>query len=377
MSATSYDIGRLQLERERLDGAARTSAPTSAGSAASRPCASSPSMAGSASSASRSSSRRADRPRPTDAGPDRFPPPPPVPAGRVRRRLVALVARTAYWQVVRRLADGQAVAQTTVTHREPSRRGEIYDRTGIVLLATTVDRDRLVASADQLDARTRRRRGDALVRAARAGRGRREPPCAKAGERRSRYVILARGIEPDDWPSGSAAASPTGASSVIASSPSRCGSTRRPAAARTRRLAAHLLGFVNREGIGQYGVEQYYQDELAGEPRVLVAQRDASGRPILERRRRQPAGAPGEDLRLTIDAGLQLARRAGAPGGMGRGQGQERVGRRHGSVHRRDLRRGDLPVVRRQRLPGVAAADPARFIDPVVSTSTSRARCSR
>ena len=31
-------------------------------------------------------------------------------------------------------------------------------------------------------------------------------------------------------------------------------------------LAAHLLGFVNREGAGQYGVEQYYQDVLCRDP---------------------------------------------------------------------------------------------------------------
>src|SRR6478752_10117872 len=71
-------------------------------------------------------------------------------------------------------------------------------------------------------------------------------------------------------------------------------------------LAAHLLGFVNREGIGQYGVEQYYQATLAGEPRVVVAQRDASGQPMLEDGVVTQPGAPGTDLRLTIDAGLQL-----------------------------------------------------------------------
>ncbi len=58
-------------------------------------------------------------------------------------------------------------------------------------------------------------------------------------------------------------------SSTSRSSRSRCGSIRRTAAARTRTLAAHLLGFVNREGTGQYGVEQYYQDALAGTPRIV------------------------------------------------------------------------------------------------------------
>ena len=71
-------------------------------------------------------------------------------------------------------------------------------------------------------------------------------------------------------------------------------------------LAAHLIGFVNREGGGQYGVEQYYQATLAGEPRIVVAQRDASGLPMLEDAVVSQAGAPGTDLRLTIDAGLQL-----------------------------------------------------------------------
>src|SRR5436189_169364 len=47
-------------------------------------------------------------------------------------------------------------------------------------------------------------------------------------------------------------------------------------------LAAHLLGFVNREGGGQYGVEQQYQSTLGGEPRIVVADRDASGQPMLD-----------------------------------------------------------------------------------------------
>ena len=49
--------------------------------------------------------------------------------------------------------------------------------------------------------------------------------------------------------------------------PSPSASTRRSVAVRAQVLAAHLLGFVNREGGGQYGVEQAYQSTLAGEPR--------------------------------------------------------------------------------------------------------------
>ena len=72
-------------------------------------------------------------------------------------------------------------------------------------------------------------------------------------------------------------------------------------------LAAQLLGFVNRDGTGQYGVEQQYQDILAGSPRVTVSDRDAGGRAVPGTGQVAWAGAPGEDLTLTIDAGLQLA----------------------------------------------------------------------
>src|SRR6476469_10274317 len=72
-------------------------------------------------------------------------------------------------------------------------------------------------------------------------------------------------------------------------------------------LAAKLLGFVNREGTGQYGVEQFYQDSLAGRPRIVPAQRDVASRSIPDTTLVKDPGTPGEDLRLTIDAGLQLA----------------------------------------------------------------------
>ena len=118
---------------------------------------------------------------------------------------------------------------------------------------------------------------------------------------------------------------------------------------------------------------------LAGAPRVVVAERDAQ-RPAAPRRPRSivEPGVPGQDLRLTIDAGLQLRRRAGAARGLGRRQGQERLGRRHGPVHRRGLRRGDLSVVRRQRLPRDRDRRPGAVHRPGrLAASTSPGRCSR
>src|SRR4051794_18884409 len=62
-----------------------------------------------------------------------------------------LVGRLAFWQVADRdrLAT-LAAQQTMVRTEEPSHRGTIYDRTGTVVLASTVDRSRLVAAPAQI-----------------------------------------------------------------------------------------------------------------------------------------------------------------------------------------------------------------------------------
>src|SRR6202795_261973 len=76
----------------------------------------------------------------------------------------ALVTRLAYWQVGQRdrLADA-ALAQTTMRIESPSRRGDIYDRTGVVVLATTVERERLGGTPSQLSPARRSEGGAALV----------------------------------------------------------------------------------------------------------------------------------------------------------------------------------------------------------------------
>src|SRR6478752_7322954 len=76
----------------------------------------------------------------------------------------ALFARLAYWQVAQRsdLAD-QAYQQTTIREETPSRRGDIYDRTGVVVLATTIERERLIATPSEIPATHRRPVGEAIV----------------------------------------------------------------------------------------------------------------------------------------------------------------------------------------------------------------------
>ena len=219
---------------------------------------------------------------------------------------LALVTRTAYWQVLRgEELTAWAGEQTSVRIEIGGRRGDIYDRSGTVLLATSVARDRLIAAADKLTPDQQARTADALIRLLRLDDAGAVDLRTKLASDKP-YVILARGITPEMAERIRQAGN---AKQVVGLSlepePERVypqagggpGST----------LAAHLLGFVNRENVGQYGVEQFYQAELAGEPRVLIAQRDASGRARSDTSVVQEAGTLGEDIRLTIDAGLQLA----------------------------------------------------------------------
>ncbi len=70
-------------------------------------------------------------------------------------------------------------------------------------------------------------------------------------------------------------------------------------------LAAHLLGFVNAEGDGFYGVEGQYDKELRGKPGTRVYQRDPWGKIIpLGLTDDEPPQA-GVDLVLTVDRGVQ------------------------------------------------------------------------
>jgi cell division protein FtsI/penicillin-binding protein 2 len=70
-------------------------------------------------------------------------------------------------------------------------------------------------------------------------------------------------------------------------------------------LGAQLLGFVNVDGQGQYGIEGAKNPLLAGLPGSVSAQQDAIGRVIGDSISQLRPPVNGADLRLTLDAGLQ------------------------------------------------------------------------
>jgi len=75
------------------------------------------------------------------------------------------------------------------------------------------------------------------------------------------------------------------------------------------KLAGQVLGFVNTEGVGQYGVEQYYDKELSGKKGSLKALATADGSPLLLPGEAQTVEVPaeqGKDIVLSLDRGLQF-----------------------------------------------------------------------
>ncbi len=71
-------------------------------------------------------------------------------------------------------------------------------------------------------------------------------------------------------------------------------------------LAAHLLGFTNQDGAGQYGLEEFYNQALAGTAGHLRAEVDTAGRPINFSTPREASPArDGADLVTSIDSALQ------------------------------------------------------------------------
>jgi len=71
-------------------------------------------------------------------------------------------------------------------------------------------------------------------------------------------------------------------------------------------IASQLLGFVNDDGEGQYGVEEYLDDELSGEAGQLKAITDSQGVPLVSNKNNvitEPKS--GEQLNLTIDINIQ------------------------------------------------------------------------
>ena len=278
----------------------------------------------------------------------------------------ALVTRLGYWQLVRHDELVESAHKQIFYRAEvPSQRGQIYDRSGTIVLASSVVREKLVVAADQMTAQQQADTvafltGQLGLDATAGG------TLATKLQTGKPYIVVARDLTPEKTTAIETAAAAAGIegisfeSDAARSYPMAGGSP-------NSTLAAHLIGFVNRDGAGQYGVEQFYQDVLGGQPRIVEADRDSNGKPVLETERTVEPGVPGRDIRLTIDAGLQLA--------IEQEVMSARIANDAKSVSAvvMDPWTGEIyaeasyPSYDANRYPAIASEDPSLFVDPVVS----------
>ena len=115
-------------------------------------------------------------------------------------------------------------------------------------------------------------------------------------------------------------------------------------------LAAQVIGFVNVDGAGQYGMESAEDALLAGLPGSVSAQEDVIGRQIADSVYELRPPVDGSDLRLTIDAGLQHILEAAMWSTYRRNPAQGVTGLVMDVPGGGDPGDGLLPVVRRQRV---------------------------
>jgi stage V sporulation protein D (sporulation-specific penicillin-binding protein) len=222
--------------------------------------------------------------------------------------LVVLVASTgmatrlAYWQIGQRQQLTDMAAQSS-THQSmiPALRGTIYDRTGTIVLARTIYRYRIVGDPHDLSAADRAWTTKALIDylslsdedAARL---------RKAMATDAYYIVLVTDVDADIVQEMKTQQSEGGLPGVtFEEEPVRI--YPQAGGAPHTSLAAQALGFVNAAGNGQYGLEQQYDARLAGRPEIVQIDPTVfgpAGTTIID------PGSAGEEIRTTIDAGLQL-----------------------------------------------------------------------
>jgi cell division protein FtsI/penicillin-binding protein 2 len=206
----------------------------------------------------------------------------------------AIGARLVWWQVVERerLAT-MALNQLAQEQTLPAERGEISDRNG-ELLATSVELQSVFVTPPSIEdpGLTAALLASALDMAASEVRARIESDRSWVWLKRRvtpemaaqvrRLDIRGVGMLPETkrvYPVGGVADGTT--------------------------IAAQLIGYVDNEGVGSFGVEQAEDALLAGTAGSVSAQEDVIGRRIADSVSLLREPIDGRDLRLTIDAGVQ------------------------------------------------------------------------
>lgn len=276
------------------------------------------------------------------------------------------IVRLAYWQVVRG-PDLAARAQAQIQHAtsEPALRGDILDRYGRVL-ATTTYRDTLAAWPNTIGDEEREVVVDRLaviLGLDEAGR----LAMMDTLDPESKYATLARELT-EEQSHAIRAEMAGGAFQGLTLIPHAVRFYPNPGGQPDTTLASQLLGFVRTsDGTGHYGVEQYYDAALSGKPRRVAVARDRYSRPLESSELVLDPGEDGRDVRLSIDATLQLQLEKE----LYLAWTADRAKRVSALVMDPDtgeiLAWASVPGYDANDIAGVFATDPTLFQDPIVS----------
>jgi cell division protein FtsI/penicillin-binding protein 2 len=213
----------------------------------------------------------------------------------------AIGARLVWWQVIERDRLATMAMQQLAQRQEiPAGRGEIFDANGI-MLATSVELQSIFATPTTLrDADDRRAWATETAGVLAPLLGFSEEELAAKLDSGRHWVWVSRRVEPHV----SDRVRELGLKGIgMLPETRRVYPVTGPADGTT--LAAQVLGYVNVDGAGQYGIEGAENRLLAGSPGFVTAQEDVAGRRIADSVYELQPPVDGKSLTLTIDAGVQ------------------------------------------------------------------------
>lgn len=203
---------------------------------------------------------------------------------------LVLGGKLTYWQTAMRAELlGPALGQVRNDEIVPATRGVIRDRTGAIL-ATTVHLRSLYAIPSRIKdkAAVSQTLGTLLGR---------DPAAIRARlESGAEWTFIHRRLP-----------EPTAQAIAALALPGLGFQTEPKRLYPNETVGAHLLGFVNDEGVGQSGIEAAYDAFLRGTPGRLMVERDSRDRALPVGLRQVVPPRDGADLTLTIDLVIQTA----------------------------------------------------------------------
>jgi cell division protein FtsI/penicillin-binding protein 2 len=263
-------------------------------------------------------------------------------------------SRLVYWQVVQhQRLTADALGQYSKVVELPAARGLIYDRNGQPLAINETVYS-IVAAPNQVPVTQREHVAAALS----AVTGRPVAAIESILASGSQFAYIAR-----QQPKSAADRLRSENLAGVGLEPE----TRRsylPGGTADSTLASNLLGFVNDAGAGQYGVEAFYQSQLAGRNGSMSTYQDLTGREIVVGGETRHDPVNGSDLQLTIDADIQHSAEQALAAGVALNKAES------GSVIVMDPQTGaivawaDYPTYNANSF---SSTPVDRFIDPIAS----------